>query len=149
MRKGLVLAVAGPLLAALALAAPVCAQPDSEAVEKFGLSGHWAIACNADPSPNNPHIYVSTSATAPPMRKRVTGDPKSEDTIPLINARLIGSDHLTMQQAVEGKTVTFLLVMEKDRYRIDEMVTSDGNALVTHAVQNFDGKASPWYQRCP
>jgi hypothetical protein len=137
------------LLAATGLAHPVLADPDGEVVQEFGLTGHWAIACDAAPSPYNPHIFVSTSDTGQAIRRRVTGDPRSENTIPLLNARLLGNNQLTMQQFVEGKTVTFLLVMDQDRYRIDEMVTSDGKLLVTHAVQNFDGKESPWYHRCP
>jgi hypothetical protein len=148
MRGRCVIGSATLLLAAMIYAHPATAQPDSDAIEQFGLFGHWAIACGERPSPYNPHIFVSASDSGSPVRRRATGDPLSEDTIPLLNVRLIGSNQLTMQQAVEGKIVTYLLVMDQDRYRIDEMVTSDGKSLVTHAVQNFDGKASPWYHRC-
>jgi hypothetical protein len=149
MQKQFMVGGAMMLLAAMGFAQKAQAQPDSEAVEKFGLEGHWAIACGEKPSPYNPHIFVSVSDSGTPVRRRETGDPKSEDTIPLLNARLISDHQLTMQQAVEGKIVTYLLVMDQNRYRIDEMVTSDGKSLVSHAVQNFDGKDSPWYHRCP
>jgi hypothetical protein len=135
--------------AALLMAGVAEARPDREAIEAFGLVGHWAISCEAAPSPHNPHVYVTMSDTSAPTRRLQTGDPKLDDIRELLDARLIGDGKLTMQQAVSGSKITFLLRMESgDRYRIDEMVTSDGKALVTHAVQIFDGKPSPWYHRC-
>src|SRR4051794_33052011 len=134
--------------AGLLLSWPAASQSDSEAVARFGLEGHWAISCTAEPAPTNPHVRVAASPTAPPTRALVTGDAAVDDVLPLMNARPVGGDKLTFQEVIEGKLVTFLVVMATNRYRVDEMVTSDGKALVTHAVQNWDGKPSPWYQRC-
>ena len=130
------------------LALPARAQPDSEAIAAFGLEGHWAISCSGAPSDANPHVHVATTADAAPTRRLVTGNAAIDNVLQLTNARAVGAHQLTFQEKVEGKTITFLLVMEEGRYRIDEMVSSDGKALVTHAVQNWDGKPSPWYSRC-
>ena len=137
------------LTALLLLSLPAAAQPDSEAIARFGLEGHWAISCAAEPAPNNPHVLVAASAAAPPTRELITGTAAMDNVLQLTNARLVGANQLTFQEFTEGKLVTFLVVMQDNRYRVDEMVTSDGKALVTHAVQNWDGKPSPWYQRCP
>jgi hypothetical protein len=137
------------IAAALLLSLPAAAQPDSEAIARFGLEGHWAISCAAEPAPSNPHIRVAASDTAPPTRALVTGNAALDNVLELTNARPVGARQLTFQELSDGKLLTFLVVMEDDRYRVDEMVTSDGKALVTHAVQNWDGKPSPWYQRCP
>jgi len=127
---------------------PASAQSDSDAIAQFGLPGHWAISCAAAPSANNPHIHVAASATAPPTRRLVTGDDSIDNVLQLTNARSVSANQLTFQEFVEGKVVTFLVVRDQDKYRIDEMVTSDGKALVTHAVQTWDNKPSPWYSRC-
>lgn len=135
-------------VAALLMAAPAAAQPDSEAIAKFGLEGHWAISCAAAPAPTNPHVRVATSPQAQPTRELMTGNAATDNVLPLTNARLIGENQLTFQEILDGKLLTFLVLRDGDRYRIDELVTDDGKALVTHAVQNWDGKDSPWYQRC-
>jgi hypothetical protein len=135
-------------VAALVMAVPAAAQADSEAITKFGLEGHWAISCAAPPAPTNPHVRVATSMATSPTRELMTGTPATDNVLELINARPVGDDQLTFEEIMDGKRVTFLVVMQEGRYRVTEMVTEDGKALVTHAVQNWDGKDSPWYQRC-
>jgi hypothetical protein len=136
------------IAAALLVPLPAAAHPDSETIARFGLAGHWAISCASQPTPNNPHVLVVASPVAPPTRELRTGNAATDNVLPLLNARLIADDQLTFQEFTGGKIVTFLLVSDGSRYRINEMVTSDGKALVTHAVQNWDGMPSPWYQRC-
>ena len=134
--------------ALLLLSSPVAAQPDSDAIQKFGLEGHWAVSCTSEPAPTNPHVVIAASASAPPTRELKTGDAEVDNVLQLTNARLIGERQITFQEFTEGKTITFLVVREEGRYQIAEMSTSDGKALVTHGLQNWDGKPSPWYQRC-
>ena len=136
------------LASLMSFSLPAAAQPDSDAILRFGLEGNWAISCSAAPAPTNPHVRVAASEAAPPTRELVTGDAAIDNVLPLINARLVGDTQLTFQEEVEGKLVTFLVEMAENRYRVAEMVTSDGKALVTHGVQNWDGKPSPWYSRC-
>lgn len=138
--------IAGAAL--LLMCVPAAAQPDGEAIATFGLDGHWAVSCTAPPAPTNPHVLVAASPATQPTRELMTGNAETDNVLPLVNARLIGGNQITFQEFTEGRLITFLVVKEEGRYRIDEMVTNDGKALVTHAVQNWDGMPSPWYQRC-
>ena len=132
----------------LLLALPLRAEPAEDLFARLGLTGHWAVSCAEAPSESNPHIHVATSSNAAATRRLVTGNAKIDNVLALTNPRLVSDNKITFQEFTEGKTVTFLVALEQGRYRIDEMVTSDGKALVTHAVQSWDGKPSPWYERC-
>lgn len=122
---------------------------DSDALEKFGLIGSWAIDCHTPPSLANPYQTFVPSNAGAPLRQLIVGDPNRDRTVPVHDVVLLAHDQLQLSFAQNTITVTVVLAKDKGHIRPVESTTSDGNTVVHDGIVQRSGQNTVWLEKCP
>lgn len=125
------------------------AGPDSDALEKFGLIGSWALDCHAPPSMGNPFQTFVPSNAGDPLRQLIVGDPNRDRTVPIHDVALLPHDELRLSFAQNTVTVTVVLAKDKGHIRPVESTTSDGQTVVKDGLVQRSGQRTLWLEKCP
>ena len=124
------------------------ADPDIDALSKFGLLGSWAVDCTNPPSTANPHLAFAPSQSGYPTRTLRMGG--FSETMEMRNARIIAPDRLAYFDAGLSPKSSFNVILAKvgERFRSYESIRTDGTHLIKEGKSVSSGNPTMVFQRC-
>jgi hypothetical protein len=139
-------------LATIVIAVPINptrASPDGDAMTKFGLTGHWAVACQAAPGPKNPHEFFVGPPLGSPIARIVGGEPGQSGIFPLIDIQIISAEKIAYT-AVDVQGTRYNIVVARNGMRLRTMdINTGGQVVANQGVTTATGAETFWLERCP
>lgn len=134
---------------AMLAAGSASADPNGDALAKFGLPGHWALRCQEAPGPKNPHQFFVVSPIGNSI-EQTAGDPNGNNFLLLLsNVHILNSDQIAYTATIGGTLYNFVIAKNGNRRRTIEIVSGSGQAAVSHGIIMANGSETPWLERCP
>jgi hypothetical protein len=143
--------IAGVILGAFALfvAGGAVADPNGDALTKFGLPGHWALRCQEPPGPRNPHQFFVVSPIGDSI-EQTAGDPNGGNAVLLLsNVHILGSDQIAYTTTINGTLYNLVVTKNGNKRKTMEVVSAAGQAAISHGIVLATGAETPWLERCP
>jgi len=135
-------------LSALTAAA---AEPDSDALRKFGYFGQWARDCAKPPGRGNPYMEIVLPQTGYPFYQFWFGSGPKTSPRELRNVTITPENRLGLLTDNASKDAQMSVLIEKNgnRIRTYESRNMRTGAVVTKdAVIVETGEPTPWFERC-
>jgi hypothetical protein len=141
-------AVALTFVALVEICSPARAGSDSDALEMFGLIGHWAAECGAPPTPTNPHVRFIASDGWGPIYQVSMGNPQVDSAFAIRQVSLIGQDQISLSLSLG--VVNFastILKKTNGQVRPFESTLGTGQVTIHEGLLTKTGAETQWLQQ--
>jgi hypothetical protein len=131
-----------------AQAQPAQSQSPAELFAKHGLIGTFAQPCTP-PSRQNAHIEHRPAAAGGQVERRLmTGEAAPAATATIDSVSEEGGKRLQISQVGANGRVTYVVEVDKDRFRTFESKLADGKVLVAGGRFTADNAETQWLVKC-
>jgi len=127
---------------------PAQAQSPAEMFAKHNLIGTFAQPCGVPPSHQNPHVVHRANSAGLVDRHVLAGDP-SPAAAAVIDSVTEQGARLQVSQVGAGGRITYVMEVDRDRFRSVESKQADGTVLIADGRFAGSNAPTPWLVKCP
>jgi ATP-dependent protease ClpP protease subunit len=127
--------------------APVPGEAGSDAAERLGFYGRWAVDCRAPATPVNPVLTLTRDGDGAHYHLSWGGTRPDLDT-GLRDLSRSGERELTFSFAIRDKTQHIVATLWPGRMRTLQSWNDGGQVMIKDGVNIGNGKETPYFERC-
>jgi hypothetical protein len=136
-------------IALIALPPGASAAPVADTVEKYALTGTWAVDCTSAPSPQNPHVIYRLLDADSLQREFRIAPGESSDVSTAVALVEIEAGELMMSWKTNAGGVTNRVRAGQGRMQVVDSTLDNGQKIFVNGRRVRDDAEAPRFNKCP